>query len=166
MIARRFIKALENIADSRTYTEDLIVKSSVDVAKRNLKDRTVEMANIVYFDRYIDLYEEEIGDQKFEYESQIRCRKEKNAVIRYYFTEEQRIEDNTQVQNQLSESNNIGLETKDLINALKEYSKKASDLDEKTLILTEKTTKEAKWSRYIAIGTLIITLTALILNNI
>jgi len=144
----------------------LIVKSSVDVAKQNLKDRTVEMANIVYFDRFIDLYEKEIEDEKSEYESQIRCRKDKNAVIRDYFTEEQRINESILVQDQLSKSNNIGQETKELINTLKEYSKKTSELDEKTLKLTEKTSNEAKWSRYIAIGTLIITLIALILNNI
>lgn len=120
----------------------------------------------MYLDRYINLYKKEIGDEKSDYESQINCRKEKNAAIRYYFTEEQRINDSILVQNQLSESNSIGQETKELINTLKEYSKRTSDLDEKTLKLTEKTSKEAKWSRYIAIGSLVITLIALILNLI
>lgn len=84
-IAKRFTFVLENITDSALYAEFLSDDSDL-IRKRTLRDEVMIRSNILFFQRFIEIYGCQISNTR-EYWSQIRCRKDKSTMISYYNSE-------------------------------------------------------------------------------
>lgn len=117
-IVRRFIQALENITDVNIYVDD----DPHSKAVFELDLDSVVRANVLYMDRFVDIYAEHLGDELDDYKSQIRCRKEKVAMVRSYHSERHRIQNANNVEALIAASNDLSKASRDLISKMTSYS--------------------------------------------
>lgn len=99
-IAKRFVTVLNNITDSAAY-----VKSPELARKYRLDDETILRTNILYFQKFIDLYHDEITNVD-SYYSQIRCRKETSELLSHYNSEIRSMDESLETKKILQSINN------------------------------------------------------------
>lgn len=130
-IAKRFIASLENITDFDAFVDRMDRNRA---AAYQLVEDAASRSNILYFDRFIDMFHEDIEGDIADYRSQIRCRTDKYDLISHCHEEERRIhnEDRIAVSNE----------------AIRDYS-------DRTLELTMTTSREARLSKWIAIASMV-----------
>ncbi len=117
-IVKRFIRALENITDVDIYVE----YDSHAKAVFELDQDSVVRANILYMERFVDIYEKHLGSELNDYKSQIRCRKEKVAMVRNYHSEKHRIDNANNIEALIVASNDLSKASKSLISEMASYS--------------------------------------------
>lgn len=130
-LVKRFISSLESITDFDAFVDR---RDSNRAAVYQLAEDAASRSNILYFDRFIDMFHEDIEGDIADYRSQIRCRTDKYDLISHCHEEERRIfnEDRIAVSNE----------------AIRDYS-------DRTLELTMTTNREARFSKWIAIASML-----------
>lgn len=130
-LVKRFISSLESVSDLGAYIDS---GNGAEAANSQLAEDAASRSNILYFDRFVDMFHEDIEGDIADYRSQIRCRTDKYDLISYCHEEERRIlnEDRIAVSNE----------------AIRDYS-------DRTLELTMATNREARFSKWIAIASMV-----------
>lgn len=130
-IAKRFISSLESVSDLGAYIDS---GDGAEAASSQLAEDAASRSNILYFDRFVDMFHEDIEGDIADYRSQIRCRTDKYDLISHCHEERRRIlnEDRIAISNE----------------AIRDYS-------DRTLELTRTTSREAWFSRWVAIASML-----------
>lgn len=118
-VVRRFIQALENITDVDIYVDE----DPHTRARSELDLDSVVRANVLYLERFLDIYRLMLGKDLEDYRSQVRSRKDKVAMVRAYHSERHRIENASNTEALINASNELSQATRDLISSMAGYSK-------------------------------------------
>ena len=95
-VARRFIQALENIADVHNNLADLDEGPQAQASAKLQYDVDLK-ANLIYFNRFVDLFRDDLDDVD-NYESQVESRIQKADLIRTYHSEQHRISSSSRIE--------------------------------------------------------------------
>lgn len=130
-IAKRFIASLESITDFDAFVDR---RDRNRAAVYQLAEDAASRSNILYFDRFVDMFRGDMEGDIDDYRSQIRCRTDKYDLISHCHEESRRILNGDRI----AVSNE----------AIMSYS-------DRTLELTMTTNREARFSRWIAIASML-----------
>ncbi len=117
-IATRFINALESITDVNIYVD----VSPHERAKMELDLDSVIRTNILYLERFVDLYASSLKEGLEDYKSQIRSRKDKVMMLRAYHSEKHRIENAGNIESLIVASNDLSENTEKLVSKITSYT--------------------------------------------
>lgn len=163
LIAQKFVRSLESTADSGFYASALGDESPSSVAKRALMDETVNRSNVLYFQRYIDMYGDRTPNPD-DYRSQISCRKDKSDLARHYYSEIHRIESEDRMESMIDISNNIAKGSNKVLDTIREFTESSNKLIESTNRMSQESDHKAKISMYVAIASMFLTFAALVVS--
>lgn len=164
LVAQRFARSLESTADSGFYTDGLSDDVPMsEVAKRALMDETVNSSNVLYFQRYIDMYGGRTSDPD-DYRSQILCRKDKSDLARHYYSETHRIESEIRLESMMDTSNRIARGSNEVLDRISEFTRSTNELTQSTNEMSKKSDRKSAISLWVAIATSLMTFTALVVS--
>ena len=163
LVADKFVRSLESTADSGFYASALGDESPSAVAKRVLIDETVNRSNVLYFQRYIDMYGDRMSTAE-DYRSQIRCRTDKSALASHYYSETHRIESEERLESMICASNSLTESTNEVLDTIRRFTESSNSLIRSTNEMSEKSDRKADLSLKVAIVSMFLTFAALVVN--
>lgn len=134
-LAGRFITTLENITDANTYARARDT-SDRSVHEQVLLNETLMRTNILYFQRFVDIYADRLKDCE-DYRSQISCRKDKGEIVSHYNSESRSIGQATEIMELVDASNGLAEANNALVESLRTYASESRDIDEAIRRATE-----------------------------